>query len=230
MTPSLLRAELPAIRPGGLALTERVLRHCPFGDSARIADIGCGAGATVEYIRRTRTLNAVGVDISMARLREGLGRIPGMPLLQADAGFLPLANGSMDGIISECSLSVMHDRGRVLGEFHRVLKTDGRLLITDVVAENPEAIGPADFSKLPFCLSELATRESLSDSIARHGFRIDITEDHSYLLKTFIGRLIMESDFDCCGFNNSVVSAGLEALKRARPRYILLVATKGDDG
>ena len=37
------------VRPGGLALTDRAMGHCGFGAGARVADVGCGAGATVGH-------------------------------------------------------------------------------------------------------------------------------------------------------------------------------------
>jgi arsenite methyltransferase len=38
------------IRPGGFALTKRAIEYCGFGKGARLLDVGCGLGATVEYL------------------------------------------------------------------------------------------------------------------------------------------------------------------------------------
>jgi arsenite methyltransferase len=53
-----------AIRPGGLALTERAMALCALPAGARVLDVGCGAGATVEYLIARRRLTAAGADPS----------------------------------------------------------------------------------------------------------------------------------------------------------------------
>ena len=128
------------LRPGGLTLTERAIAHCSFAAGARIVDIGCGAGATVEYLRQRHSFSAVGIDLAFSRLTASLERNPGLPLVQGDSRALPFASGLLDGIISECSLSVISDKESVLTELQRVLKPTGMLVITDVFVEKPDAI------------------------------------------------------------------------------------------
>lgn len=53
-----------AIHPGGLALTDATLHRCDLPANARILDVGCGVGATVEHLRETRQCQAVGIDPS----------------------------------------------------------------------------------------------------------------------------------------------------------------------
>ncbi len=210
------------IRPGGLDLTRHAIGLCPFKYGAKIADVGCGAGATVKYLRNGYAFQAVGVDIAMERIKHSVKESPGLPLLQADSSALPFASETLDAIISECSLSVMSYRQKAFAEFSRVMKPGGRLIITDVFVENAHEIGPAECRQLPFCLSGLMSRENLSDIVVRNGFQVDLCEDHSHLLKSFIGRLIMESN-SC----DPALGHGLRILKRAKPHYLLLVATKG---
>ena len=38
------------VRPGGLTLSERAIAYCKFPLRAKIIDVGCGYGATVEYL------------------------------------------------------------------------------------------------------------------------------------------------------------------------------------
>jgi arsenite methyltransferase len=218
-----LCTRLSVIRPGGLDLTERAISQCKFAAGALIADIGCGSGATVEHLGQRHSLDAIGIDIRFEVLKEGGMHSAGIPLLQGDASELPFASEVLDGIITECSLSVMRDKDAALKEFSRVLKEGGMLILTDIIAESPEAVDSLPGYDLPFCLSGMMTCESLAKSLERCGFRIDVLEDHSHLLKSFIGRIIMESDNCDTGFVR-----GLEALKRARPRYILLGAKKGE--
>ncbi len=54
----------PTIRPGGLTLTERAFAFCSLPERARVLDVGCGVGATVEFLCREH-LGAFGVDTSL---------------------------------------------------------------------------------------------------------------------------------------------------------------------
>ena len=47
------------LRPGGLALTARAAKYCSFRTGAQVADVGCGAGASVEFLYRASGLSTV---------------------------------------------------------------------------------------------------------------------------------------------------------------------------
>ena len=40
------------MRPGGLELTGRAVTLCDFPSDARLLDVGCGMGSTVEYLAK----------------------------------------------------------------------------------------------------------------------------------------------------------------------------------
>ena len=50
------------LRPGGLALTEALIELAGFGPGDRVADVGCGLGASTRLLIR-RGVAAVGVDV-----------------------------------------------------------------------------------------------------------------------------------------------------------------------
>src|SRR5215218_6943296 len=59
----------PALRPGGAALTTRLLSGCRLRPGAVIVDVGCGPGATLDAITASGH-HGVGVDYSTALARE----------------------------------------------------------------------------------------------------------------------------------------------------------------
>ena len=117
-----------AIRPGGLALTQKAADWCAFAPGARILDVGCGLGETVAYLSRVHHLRAVGLDASSLLLGEGRFADPDRPLIRGQAQTLPFADRVFQGLFCECVLSLVADPGAVLAEFHRVLAKDGLLV------------------------------------------------------------------------------------------------------
>ncbi len=163
-------------RPGGFAITDRAMTLCAFPAGARLLDVGCGTGATVRHLTRNHGLEVQGVDKEPV-LGEGLATAHGEDL--------PFREGEMDGVLLECSLSVMDDPDLVLQECRRVLKPGGRLVISDVYAHGEEAHWQG-------CLGRIERRETMLARVARHGFEFQCFEDFSEHLHTLWGQRVFE--------------------------------------
>ena len=57
-------------RPGGLEGTKRALAYCSLPAQAKVVDIACGKGATIQLLRETYGYRAIGIDISGRMLKE----------------------------------------------------------------------------------------------------------------------------------------------------------------
>lgn len=218
------------IRPGGLDLTGRAVDFCRFPPGARLADVGCGVGATVEYLRQNRQLDAIGMEISSRLLKEGRRRDETLPLVQAGAEQLPCGDESLDGVLCECVLSLLPEPGRALREFHRILRPGGHLILSDMYLRSP---GGADIFKeqsADGCLQGALPRHRMVTMIHEAGFTILRWEDHSAFLKELAARLIlahgsMEEFWDKT--KSTGCPGGMQQLLTdARPGYYLLIARK----
>ena len=58
------------IRPGGFAITDRAISFCSFQRGAKILDIGCGSGATVNHLIQNQDFDAFGVDKDLSQAIE----------------------------------------------------------------------------------------------------------------------------------------------------------------
>jgi SAM-dependent methyltransferase len=94
-----------------------------------VLDVGCGDGA--------RTLanlpaGSVGLDFSRRGLELAADTVPGARLVQADMAAIPLAAGSVDAVTAYHAVFHVDREAHpaVYGEFARVLKPGGRLLMT----------------------------------------------------------------------------------------------------
>jgi SAM-dependent methyltransferase len=115
-----------------------------------VVELGCGTAYFSAWLAR-RGAWPTGVDLTAAQLttarrcqqRSGIF----FPLIEADAGDVPLPADSFDLAISECGASLFCDPARWIPEAARLLRSGGRLVFhtTSVLAALccPEPPGPA---------------------------------------------------------------------------------------
>jgi arsenite methyltransferase len=179
------------IRPGGVALTERALSLCAFAPGSRLLDVGCGTGATVEYLIGQHGFLAAGVDTSLPMLAHGRAKNPLLPLVRADGESLPFFDGEWDGVLAECSLSLTRDPDAALQECRRVLRRAGKLILSDVYVRNVLAIPELRALSLHSCLTGALSHDELMGKLRNGGFAVLAWEDHSPALKHFAAQLIL---------------------------------------
>lgn len=152
--------------PGGSELTERMLLKAEQGGWLHkrdyILDIGCGGGATVSLMRQRGYL-AAGIDTDADR----------PDLFRGDAGALPWPAYYFDGIIAECTMSVIRPV-RALPEISRVLKPSGLLLLSDIYEMGNRPVWPEEFH-----------------------FQVLYLENATPLLRSYISALIWETGRPC---------------------------------
>jgi ubiquinone/menaquinone biosynthesis C-methylase UbiE len=213
------------MRPGGSQLTARAAFFGNWPPGAKIIDIGCGCGDTLAYLRRCG-FHAIGVDLSEQTLRQATILNDGPTVVQASGDELPFADASADGVLAECSLSLMPNPAKALSEFHRILRPCGRLVITDLyerASNPPNRLSDVQRHPLPKILEKEGTIRQLEHA----GFGVDRWEDHSDVLKAFVIRFIFEhGSLDALWGETS--GACLHNMKSHCPGYALLVARKGN--
>lgn len=128
-------------KPRKLAL-ERATIHP--GD--RLLEVAIGPGVTLlEILKRVHKGNVVfGVDLSRGMLERARHLVEGegyenVALVEADARTLPFAGDTFDVLLNSYMLDLieLRDLPLVIGEFRRVLKPGGRLVLVSMSKEDP---------------------------------------------------------------------------------------------
>jgi SAM-dependent methyltransferase len=106
----------------------------------RVLDLGCGAGRFVAALRDAGAA-AVGVELADAALERGRRNVPGADFRRlTDDGEIPLEDGSVDLVWCSEVLEHVPDTARLLSEARRVLRTQGRLLVTTPAHDLPRRV------------------------------------------------------------------------------------------
>jgi SAM-dependent methyltransferase len=180
-----------------------------------VLDLGSGAGFDA-FLAATAvgpTSVVIGVDmtpemISKARRNKAKGNYRNVDFRLGEIEHLPVADGSVDVIISNCVVNLSPDKAQVFREAFRVLKRGGRLAISDILATAPlpESMRK-DVELLAGCVSGASLIEDIKRLVGAAGFtdiRIEPkSQSREFIREWFPGRRI----------EDYIVSATIEAVK-----------------
>ncbi len=177
-------------------------------DAAALASLGCGNPITVAELREGETVldlgSGGGIDVILSARRVGpAGKAYGLDMTDemlelarknaAEAGVanveflkgyiedVPLPDGSVDVVISNCVINLSTEKPRVFDEMARVLKRGGRIGITDIVAANDLTPDQrAERGSYVGCIAGALSFEEYERELARAGLvDVSVTPTHA---------------------------------------------------
>lgn len=181
-----------------------------------VLDLGSGGG--LDCFLASRQVGSegsvIGVDmtpdmVSKARRNAREGGYSNVEFRLGEIERLPVADGTVDVILSNCVVNLSPDKESVFREAFRVLRSNGRLAISDVVAVKPlpdRVEGDAD----AYCgcvggAALVADVERMLDEIGFSEVLVDVKPDSAQFISTW---------FPGSGYEEFVRSASITALKK----------------
>jgi arsenite methyltransferase len=183
-----------------------------------VLDLGSGGGFDAFLAARQvgPRGKVIGVDmtpdmISKARANAARIEAANVEFRLGEIERMPVADATVDVIISNCVINLSPDKSAVFREAFRVLRAGGRLAIADVVATDamPEAVRK-DVAAYTGCVAGAAHVDELRKMLLEAGFaevRVDVKEQ---------SREVIREWFPDSGAERFVASATIEAVKGER--------------
>lgn len=181
-----------------------------------VLDLGSGGGFDVFLAARQvgETGKVIGVDmtpsmVSLARENAEKGNFSQVEFRLGEIEHLPVADQSVDVIISNCVINLSPEKQKVFNEAYRVLKPGGRLAISDTIAISsiPEHL-LADMELYSACVSGASTVAEMKEILEKAGFsniKIEPKDESRSFIK----------DWSSGGtLADYVLSATIEAIKK----------------
>ncbi|MEA4942739.1 Ubiquinone/menaquinone biosynthesis C-methyltransferase UbiE [bioreactor metagenome] len=219
------------LRPGGFRLTEKAVRLCGLSSRDAVLDLGCGRGATVNYLYNTHRIRAIGIDPSEKLIGDARKRYAFADFLTGMGENLPFESECFTCVFAECTLSLVENLNGVLKETFRVLKDGGRLVVTDVYARNAKEVDGLRPFSMNSCMRGLHDLTELQETLKKTGFAVSYREDCSDLLKELMVQTVftfgsMAAFWNLTSGNCMDGCRYQEALKKCKPGYFMMILEK----
>jgi SAM-dependent methyltransferase len=154
-----------------------------------ILDLGSGAG--VDVFRAAELTGpegyVIGVDmtgemIDLARANAVRGGFGNVEFRLGEIEALPVVDGTVDVILSNCVINLVPDKQVAFAEMYRVLAAGGRFVISDIVTIGElTAETRADLSQWVGCISGAIDRDRYLALLEEAGFRdVEVLAEHGF--------------------------------------------------
>lgn len=116
------------------------INHLKIKEGQSLIDLGCGAGMDI-FITKMKNPK-VGMLYGLDRLDSMLEKakkvrdnkkFDNIEFIKGELINIPLVDGSVDRVISNCVINLEPDKQKVYDEIYRILKEDGMFVISDII-------------------------------------------------------------------------------------------------
>lgn len=175
---------------------------------ASVLGVGCGAPVKFAELKNGETVvdlgSGAGIDVFLSANEVGsAGKVIGIDMTEEmlerarrnakNNGYsnvefkkgdiekrIPVGSDSVDAVISNCVINLTTDKLKAFKEVHRVLKSGGRLVISDLVTD--KKAGKIDPDLWSSCIDGAVTKQDYISYIKKAGFGVvAVLEERDYM-------------------------------------------------
>jgi sarcosine/dimethylglycine N-methyltransferase len=178
---------------GGLAATDELARGAQVSNGSRVADFCAGLGGTVRYLAHKYGADVTGIELTPARvagaqeLTKRVGLQETARVIEGNVLEVPLADASMDAIVSQEAFCHVPDVKKALTEAFRILRKDGKLAFTDWTANEPLTADDAQLMWDGMAIQPLRSISDYCHLVESGGLRVlsatDLTDEWGPILQ-----------------------------------------------
>ncbi len=235
-----------SFHPGGMALTDRLGTLLGLRKDWRILDVASGKGASAIYLAQRFGCHVVGVDYGLKSVKEanieaeraGVANLVCFEL--GDAESLPFLDSEFDAVICECAFCSFPNKTTVAGELSRVLRSGGRLGMSDLTRSGSLPDELNNLLAWIACIADAQPVEEYESYLESMAFTIEQIENHDEALIEMVDKirvkligaeLLMKlkqldlpgADFEQAG---KMARHAAEAIQEGKLGYAILIAKK----
>jgi arsenite methyltransferase len=199
-------------------------------EGERVLDLGSGAGFDCFLAAKKvgKKGKVIGVDMTpemleKARSNATKGKYTNVEFRLGEIENLPVADNSVDVVISNCVINLAPNKQRVFEEAFRVLAPKGRLMVSDIVLlkKLPRAVHESA-EAYSSCIAGAEIKDKYLDLLSRAGFKeVSVLQEKTYPLEFIISEPEANEVINRLGMTqkeiknvaNSIVSISVSALK-----------------
>jgi sarcosine/dimethylglycine N-methyltransferase len=168
---------------GGLAATDELARGAQIANGSRVADFCAGLGGTVRYLAHKYGAKVTGIELTPSRasgaqeLIKRVGLQERAQVVEGNVMSVPLADATMDAVVSQESFCHVPDPAKALSEAFRILRKDGRLAFTGWIANEPLSTDDSQLMWDGMSIQPLRSIPDYRKLVEGAGFKINSVTD-----------------------------------------------------
>lgn len=166
------------------------INHADLKEGETVVDLGSGAGIDIFLSSKKvgGSGKAIGIDMTDQMLEKAKenaksGNYSNVEFKKGDIEeSIPLANNSVDAVISNCVINLTTNKTNAFKEVFRILKSNGRMVISDLITDVELPPGEVNSDQWCECIDGALTKENYLSCIRQAGFeKIEVLEERAYM-------------------------------------------------
>jgi arsenite methyltransferase len=194
------------------------LAYSKVKEGETVLDLGMGTGLDLLIASRKvgPSGQVIGVDMTeemIERAKENI-KVAGVTNVEVRKGLiedLPVDSSSVDWVISNCVINLSPEKEKVFSEIARVLKPGGRMIVSDIVAENLPPWMSENKKLYCSCISGAISEKEYLSGLRRAGLeQVKVNERQIYKSEDIESFIQSPDDFSLLSGGDNIKGLNLE--------------------